>query len=231
MQESRTSRNALFCPASKETDRCAAFHFPSGEHGDRPLQGTVSVDHLEGVGFAADILTDLCVEGIAYSQIAQGILRTRRLLLCFLWKRRHIGEHNLALGRLSELQRFVPAMLKRQGNQLAAAHRRLEVQAKKTSGIRLSRPRRDARRGCDLRVRNRRLFAGIAVLNQHRSEYRAGPWRTRKRQQDASQNTPAYDHSGYQNGVAAAHAASQKAGPKPNCKTKQENQNRDPLGV
>src|SRR4029077_13891744 len=41
MQETLAFRNSFPSPASSDAEFSAAFHFPSGEHGWRPLQGTL----------------------------------------------------------------------------------------------------------------------------------------------------------------------------------------------
>src|ERR1700686_1238349 len=41
MQETLAFRNSFPSPASKDAEASVAFHFPSGEHGGRPWQGTL----------------------------------------------------------------------------------------------------------------------------------------------------------------------------------------------
>ena len=43
IQETLAFRNSFPSPASSDAEPIAAFHLPSGEHGGRPLQGTLPV--------------------------------------------------------------------------------------------------------------------------------------------------------------------------------------------
>src|SRR5262245_32647551 len=43
IQDTLTFRNCLPAPASSDIEPSTAFHFPSGEQGGRPLQGTLPV--------------------------------------------------------------------------------------------------------------------------------------------------------------------------------------------
>src|SRR4026209_1582738 len=59
IQDTLAFRNSFPSPASKKAEPIAAFHFPSGEHGWRPLQGTLPVLSTWNIFTALPMFTDV----------------------------------------------------------------------------------------------------------------------------------------------------------------------------